>query len=113
MTALRSTQGGAQEPVYVIAQLTISDRARYGKYARAFAGVLGKFGGQLLAADVAPRLLEGTWDREKVILIQFESEAAFTRWAESDDYRTISRDRVASTQGPVLLVRGTTGLVPR
>jgi uncharacterized protein (DUF1330 family) len=95
-----------QPPVYVVAQLTILDRARYGSYVRAFAGVLSRFGGQLLAADEAPAVLEGSWARDKVVLLRFESEAAFTLWARSEDYQAISRDRVAATEGTVLMVHG-------
>ena len=58
--------------VYVLAQLTIHDRARYDRYAARFMGVLEKFEGRLLAADESPALLEGDWPHEKVVLIEFE-----------------------------------------
>jgi uncharacterized protein (DUF1330 family) len=46
---------------YIIAQLTITDRAAYGRYQDRFIGVLKLFNGRLLAADECPLVLEGTW----------------------------------------------------
>ncbi|GAA0422499.1 DUF1330 domain-containing protein [Streptomyces luteireticuli] len=92
--------------VYAIAQLTIHDRARYERYAARFLPVLERYGGRLLAADERPAVVEGEWEREKVVLIAFPDRDAFERWAGSAAYREISRDRTASTEGVVLLVRG-------
>jgi uncharacterized protein (DUF1330 family) len=92
--------------VYALAQLTIHDRARYREYVRRFPAVLARFGGRLLAADEAPVVMEGSWDRHKVVLLEFPSEQAFTAWSTSDAYREIAIDRIAATEGPVLLVHG-------
>jgi uncharacterized protein (DUF1330 family)/SAM-dependent methyltransferase len=92
--------------VYALAQLTIRDRARHQAYVRRFPAVLERHGGRLLSADEAPRLLEGEWDRDKVVLLRFEDEAAFTAFANSPEYQEIARDRVAGAEGPVLLLRG-------
>lgn len=45
--------------VYVIAQLSIHDRARYDRYAAGFMEVLRRFGGRLLVSDESPRLIGG------------------------------------------------------
>ena len=91
---------------YAIAQIRIHDRARYQTYVDRFMPVLRRFGGRLLAADEAVETLEGDWPFDKLIVIAFESEAALTAWAQSDDYRTIARDRLAATEGVVLLAHG-------
>lgn len=93
-------------PVYAVAQLTIHDRARYEAYVRRFPPVLARFGGQLLAADEAPAVIEGSWDRQKVVLLRFDDERSFEAWAQSPDYREIALDRQAGAEGPVLLVHG-------
>ena len=92
--------------VYVVAQLTVHDRERYNRYSANFMAVLQQFGGRLLANDEAPEVLEGTWDRQKVVLLQFADRAAFEAWANSEAYRAIATDRIAASEGPVLLVRG-------
>ena len=79
--------------VYVIAQLSITDRAAYGRYQERFMGVLKRFKGRLLAADEYPIVVEGTWDRDKVVLLSFPDEAPYREWAESPDYQEIAKDR--------------------
>jgi uncharacterized protein (DUF1330 family) len=93
---------------YVVAQLTIHDRDRYGRYAAAFLPTLKTFGGGLLAADEGPKVLEGDWPRDKLVLIAFPDAAAATAWAASPAYQAIAVDRLAGSEAVVLLARGFT-----
>ena len=80
--------------VYALAQLRIHDAERYGRY----------------AADTEPRVLEGAWwDRNKVVLMEFPDQAAFTAWATSPEYNEIAVDRVAGAEAVVLLIKGFEG----
>ena len=92
--------------VYAIAQLSITDRTAYARYQQRFMGVMKRFRGQLLAADESPLVLEGTWDRDKVVLLSFPDEAAFREWAESPEYQEIAKDRKDGSDAMVLLVKG-------
>ena len=98
--------GGALMPVYAIAQLTITDRAAYRRYQDRFMEVFQRFQGRLLAADESPKVVEGAWDREKVVLLSFPDETAFWEWAESAEYREIVKDRWAGASAVVLLAQG-------
>lgn len=91
---------------YVIAQISIRDRARYDRYAQAFLPTLKGFQGRLLAADEGAQVLEGAWDREKLVLIAFPDAERARAWAASPAYQAIAGDRLASTEGVVLLARG-------
>jgi uncharacterized protein (DUF1330 family) len=51
--------------VYVIVQLKMTDRAAYDRC------------GRLLSADEKPTIVEGAWDRDKLVLMSFPDEAAF------------------------------------
>jgi uncharacterized protein (DUF1330 family) len=68
--------------------------------------ILIKYGGRLLAADESPEILEGEWDRHKIIVLAFTDRDSWHRWATSDEYRELAKDRTASTDGPILLVHG-------
>jgi uncharacterized protein (DUF1330 family) len=92
--------------VYALAQISIHDRARYDRYVARFMQVFQRFEGTVLAADESPVVVEGEWAHQKVILMSFPDRKAFERWASSPDYQEISKDRVASTTGTVLLVNG-------
>ena len=91
---------------YVLAQLTIHDRARYERYAAKFMNVLSRFDGLLLAADESPERIEGTWPHQKIVLIEFKDQAEASRWADSPEYRKIAVDREGSTLATILIVAG-------
>lgn len=90
---------------YILAQLSIHDPERYGRYQRAFHDTLAPFSGRLLAADDGPDVLEGRWDHDKVVLIEFPSRDQAEQWARSDAYQRISVDRRAATTATVLALR--------
>ena len=92
--------------VYVLAQISIHDRARYERYVSGFAPILKQHRGSLLAADEEPVQLEGDWGFDKAILLQFPDEAAARGWLESAEYRQIAVDRIAATTGIALLLHG-------
>ncbi len=92
--------------VYILAQLKIHDRPRYERYVAGFKPTLIPYGGRLLAADENPERLEGTWDRDKVVLLRFEDRAAALRWAASPEYQAIAQDRIAATDTVSLLIEG-------
>jgi uncharacterized protein (DUF1330 family) len=60
----------------------------------------------LLAADASPEVIEGHWDRDKVVLMSFPDEAAFRLWSESPEYQEISKDRRVGADTVVLLAKG-------
>lgn len=92
--------------VYAIVQLKIHDRPTYDRYMSRFMPVFEKFDGSLLVADDAPKVLEGEWDANRVVLMSFPDEKSFFAWAGSPDYQAIAGDRVAATEGVVLLAEG-------
>ena len=92
--------------VYVIVQLKMTDRPAYDRYQARFFDVFKKFQGRLLAADEEPAVLEGVWDRDKLVLMSFPDEAAFRAWSDSPEYLEISTDRKAGADGIVLLAKG-------
>ena len=92
--------------VYAIAQLSITDRVAYNRYQERFMSVMNLYKGRVLAADESPLVVEGEWDREKVVLLSFPDEAAFYEWADSADYQEIAKDRKAGSTAVVLLVKG-------
>jgi uncharacterized protein (DUF1330 family) len=92
--------------VYAIAQLKFTDRAAYDRYQERFMDVFRHHPGTLLAADESPQVIEGQWDREKLVLMSFPDEASFRGWAQSPEYQDISKDRLAGADTLVLLVKG-------
>ncbi|ETW22532.1 DUF1330 domain-containing protein [Mycobacterium gastri] len=91
---------------YAIAQLRFTDRAAYDRYQTRFMEVFRRHPGRLLAADESPQVIEGQWDRQKVVLMSFPDEATVHGWAQSPEYQEISKDRRADADTAVLLAQG-------
>ena len=90
--------------VYVIVQLKMTDRGAYDRYQARFFEVFRKFSGRLLSADDHPAILEGKWDRDRLVLMSFPDEPAFHAWADSPEYLEISEHRKAGAEGIELVM---------
>jgi uncharacterized protein (DUF1330 family) len=93
-------------PVYTIAQLKFTDIDAYRRYQKAFPAVFAKFNAKVLVADEAPRVLEGDWPCDKVVILAFPDEAEARRFAGSREYQEIAKDRKAGADAIVLMVKG-------
>lgn len=89
--------------VYAIVQVKITDLERYKRYEDAFWDVFSQFNGELLVNDYSPKVLEGKWDKDKVVLISFPDTSSFTAWATSPAYMEIVKDRHAAGEATILL----------
>ena len=58
---------------------------------------------QLLVNDDSTRVLEGKWDKDKLVLISFPNKDSFTAWATSAAYMQIVKDRHAAGEATILL----------
>lgn len=92
--------------VYALAQLSMKNRDAYDRYQARFMEVFRRFQGRLLAADEHPFVLEGSWDRDKVVLMSFPDENSFREWHESPAYQEIAKDRKEGADAIVLLING-------
>ncbi len=92
--------------VYVIAQLKFKQRDLYDRYQSRFSGVFRNFIGKVLVADEKPTVLEGEWQRDKVVMMEFPDEEAARHFLGSPEYQAIAVDRKAGADGVVLMLRG-------
>ena len=92
--------------VYALAQLSMQNRDAYNRYQAKFMDVFKQFRGQLLAADEHALVLEGTWERDKIVLMSFPDADAFREFHESPAYQEIAVDRRLGASAVVLLVHG-------
>ncbi|MFB9267854.1 DUF1330 domain-containing protein [Bradyrhizobium erythrophlei] len=83
--------------VYVIALVKFTREEYYRRYQSRFAEVFKAFRGRLLAADERPKVLDGEWTRDKVVIVEFPDEAEATRFLDSPSYQ----ERSPRTASPV------------
>ena len=91
--------------IYIVTQQTFTDESRYRKYEAAFPAVFAKFKGKVLVADESPIVLEGDWSMNKVVILEFPSNADAKAFSTSPEYQAIQGDRLAGTSGSSLLLK--------
>ena len=92
--------------VYIIAQLKFTHRDIYDLYQARFADVFRKFKGRLLVAEEKPLVLEGAFERDKVVVLEFPDRDAAMEFQDSPEYAEIAVDRKAGADAVVVMVRG-------
>lgn len=92
--------------VYVVAQLKFKDRTAYDRYQAAFGRVFRQYAGKVLSADESPKVEEGDWAGDKVVLLSFPDESAYRAWADSNEYQEIALDRRSGADCVVLMLKG-------
>lgn len=92
--------------IYAVALLSFIEREAYNRYQARFMDVFRRCDGRLLAADECPIVIEGNWDRDKVVLLSFPREGAFRQFFESPEYQEIAKHRKAGADTILLLIRG-------
>ncbi|HEU4429840.1 MAG TPA: DUF1330 domain-containing protein [Myxococcota bacterium] len=93
-------------PVYIVAELTIDDRAEYARYEAGFMEIFQRYRGELLAVDEAPRVIEGEWKHTRTVLLRFPDQAEAERWYRSPEYQAIAQHRWRASRANVALLKG-------
>jgi uncharacterized protein (DUF1330 family) len=91
---------------YVIAQLTITDPEGFETYRKMVPATIAKYGGKYVVRGGNAETLEGHWDTERLVILEFEDVERAKQWWASEDYREAKqlRQRTAKTQ--LIVVEG-------
>jgi len=92
--------------VYVIAQIKFTKEEFYRRYQARFFDVFKQFKGRLLVADEKPKVLDGEWPHDKVVVMEFPDQTEAERFIYSPEYEEISKDRIAGSEVVSVLVKG-------
>src|SRR5690606_6941121 len=89
---------------YLVLNFDVHDPAEFAEYGRRAAATLPA-SAKVLVFDSEPRDLEGR-SRERLVILEFESEAAALGWYHSSEYQAASERRRAATDGWVRAAPG-------
>jgi uncharacterized protein (DUF1330 family) len=91
---------------YFMAAISIRDNKEYDRYLEGCDEIFARYGGEYLAVDDNPQLLEGKWESERAVLIRFDTKAHFEAWYLSDEYQAILKHRLKASESNSILIRG-------
>lgn len=92
---------------YLIVSVTATGSAEHlAEYRAKVGATVSRFGGRYLARSSAPDVLEGEWEADQVVLVEFPDLDAARAWNESPEYQAIAPLRTQNANSVRLLVQG-------
>jgi uncharacterized protein (DUF1330 family) len=94
-------------PVYVIAEIrNPTDQAKLDEYRRGNTEVVARHGGRFLARGGDVEVIEGDWDPQRIVVLEFPDRAAARAWYEDPDYQRLRALRQSASDTDLILVDG-------
>jgi uncharacterized protein (DUF1330 family) len=94
-------------PAYVIADVRDAWNAdALQEYRRRNTEAVANYGGRFSVRGGAVELLEGTWDTERIVVIEFPDMNAARAWWSSEEYEAIKPLRRGASETNIILVEG-------
>lgn len=93
-------------PAYVIASPTISNPKAYDEYKALSGPSLVPYGGRFVARGGEIAVLEGDWNPERVVLIEFPDMAKARTWYASPEYAKARAARAGAADMRMVLLEG-------
>jgi uncharacterized protein (DUF1330 family) len=95
--------------VFLVVQVDVLDEQKYGQYGSS-APPLERWGGQVLAYDLAPAVIEGSVKRQRMGVVRFPSREQFQGWYDSPEYQAARKHRVnGGAEADLVLIEGLPG----
>ncbi len=96
-------------PAYVIVEVNIHDPIYYEDYKKLTPAAIAAFGGKFIVRGAQTESLEGDWNPERIVVLQFESVSKAKEWWASELYAVAKKIRQASAFTKMLVVAGYEG----
>jgi len=93
-------------PAYFIVDLEVTDPAGFEEYRKLVPGTIQQYGGRFLVRGGAVETLEGDWQPQRVVVLEFPSLEQARRWYNSEDYRDPKALRFKTARTRLILVEG-------
>ena len=86
-------------PAYFVAQYVVNDLAKYRNYQKGAGPAIEKYGGKLVAFDVAARTIEAKPPAPQTVILEYKDDEALNRWNNSEEYQAVVNGRLEATEG--------------
>jgi uncharacterized protein (DUF1330 family) len=91
---------------YFLVDVTVNDPQLYAEYRKLVMPTLEKYGGRFLARGGTVETIEGNWNPERFVILEFENTEQFQRWYNSPEYTEARTIRFKASTASAILVQG-------
>jgi uncharacterized protein (DUF1330 family) len=92
--------------VYAVVNVRVTDPNRYAEYRVKAPDTISHYGGKYLARGGTVEVLEGDWDPQRLVILEFESMERFHEWYDSPEYAPLKHLRGEATATEFVVVEG-------
>jgi uncharacterized protein (DUF1330 family) len=93
-------------PAYIVASVQITDPAHYARYIEQVPATIASHGGRYLARGGRALKLEGVWDPQRFVVLEFPTYEKALEWWHCGDYSGPKALRQAAAITNMILVDG-------
>jgi|TARA_Y100000310_G_scaffold322215_2_gene380984 uncharacterized protein (DUF1330 family) len=90
--------------VYLVMDIEIVDEDAYSEYRRQVPAVIEQFGGRYLARGGKAKNVDGDWQPNRVVIVEFDSDAQARDFLTSSDYAPLLAIRHSAAVSRGILV---------
>jgi len=91
---------------YVISDITVNNPERYEDYKKLAPPAIQTYGGKYLARGERVEKLEGNWEPDRIVILEFESVETAKKWIDSPEYREARALRRQNASTNMIVVEG-------
>ncbi len=91
----------------IVLDVRVTDLEAYEEYKTHSTRVLAQYGGKFIARGGSTEVLEGEWNPNRIVILEFETMERAREWYHSPEYAAPMQLRQRASQGNMILVEGT------
>jgi uncharacterized protein (DUF1330 family) len=93
-------------PAYIISRVRIRDPEAMARYVTEAPATVVAFGGRYLVRGSEVQAVEGTWDHDRMVVVEFRDKQSALAWYHSEQYAPLRELRHCSADTIILLAEG-------
>ena len=93
-------------PAYLVVDVRRTDAEKAARYGAVSPATVARYGGRYLARGGATTVLEGGWDPERLVVIEFPSAERAREWYASAEYQAARKLREGAGEWRMVLIEG-------
>lgn len=91
---------------YIIVDVKVTDPEAYERYRASVPATLAAYGGKFIVRGGRAETLEGDWEPNRIVVVEFESVEKAKAWWSSEDYAAPKRLRQSASITRMIVVEG-------
>ncbi|MBK8292037.1 MAG: DUF1330 domain-containing protein [Flammeovirgaceae bacterium] len=96
-------------PAYIIVEVTVHNPAEYEDYKKLTPGSLKNFQGKFIVRGGKTESLEGEWNPQRIVVLEFPTMALAKSWWASEEYAPAKALRQRTAHTKMIMVEGFEG----